>query len=87
MTTDYNASSIKVMTEQALSEKHIYLKREELARYYKLPIEHIDRLIEACELSGEDWQKVESKYLEKNSDIQLIPEFQECFKELIKRNA
>jgi hypothetical protein len=82
--SEYNAKSIKVMSEQALAETHLYLKRDDFAKYYKLPVEHIDRLIEACELSGESWERVEAIYLDHNKEIELAPEFQEVFKELVR---
>ena len=66
MMTDYNANSIKILSSSE-ADDILYNKIECLAdKYPATSKQFIQRLVEASEMAGCDWDEVEAKYLEKS---------------------
>jgi len=84
ITTEYNASSIKILTAQEIEENYLWVKAEKLATKYTLNSSTIHRALESCEMSGMDQQCYIDRYLEGDRRVQVTPEFVECYKEAMR---
>lgn len=81
--TEYNASSIRVLTAKEIQDKFDWNRAKQVADDYNRPVEFISRGFEACRLAGLEPEYFIQKYLEKEN-IQESEEFTEIYKDLLK---
>lgn len=80
----YDASSIKIKSEQEAGEEFIWLRVGRLAETYPtVSQESIEMGLRACQLSGESEFNFEIRYLQGNRNHLVTPEFQACYMQLV----
>ncbi|WP_257283472.1 hypothetical protein [Endozoicomonas sp. SESOKO1] len=82
--TDYNASSIKILSEKDIQSKFLWKKAQSLAEEYSVPIEILNRAAEASMLLGMDLSYYEQKYLLKEP-VETNSEFTEVYTDLMRQ--
>ena len=81
--TEYNASSIRVLTAKEIQDNFDWNRAAQVAKDYQRPVEFINRGFEACRLAGLSPEWFINKYLEKE-DVPDNEEFTEVYKDLLK---
>lgn len=81
--SDYDASSIRVLAEDEIPERFLWAKAGGLAEQYPhVPRAFIERMLEACELSGMDHALAVARYLDGDRSVAVTEEFVACHTEL-----
>ena len=84
MPQEYNAESIKILTEDE-AMRFDWNRAAELANEYKMPLEWIQRGFEASHRLGIETDYFESRYIYKK-EVEAVPEFEPVFIELLREN-
>lgn len=82
MSAEYNASSIKILTQHEVEERFQWVYVENLAATYLRDKNWIALGLEACIHCGVSQEYFIEYYLKKNPDIEYRPEVTEMYKQL-----
>jgi hypothetical protein len=80
---EYNASSIKILTDEEILKQDWYYA-EMLAKQYFLPRDFVKRGFECSYRLGIEVRYFVDKYIYKKKGINIVPEFEEVYKEILK---
>lgn len=87
MSTDYNATSIKVLSDEEARGRFEWVKVDHLVRLYPQHTpEFIRRLVESTQLSGggkELWERVERRYLKGDVTCDVQEDFKRIHLDLM----
>jgi len=83
--TDYDASSIQILSDAKLAERWHWLKAAELAKEYPTSTQDfIRRLLEAAEMAGWPHEQAIARYLRGDRSVSVPPEMLEIFTEAVR---
>jgi hypothetical protein len=81
----YTAANIRILSPLEAAERFGFARAAELAKLYPtVPTVFIQRLCQACQLSGWPVELAEQRYLAGDRSIQPPPEFMDCHNELLQ---
>jgi hypothetical protein len=85
----YDASSIQILDHEQVMEKFFWAKAGELAATYRLPMEWIERGLQACERAGVPHDYFVDRYLNKQRAIPKHDGVEAAMRDLLieERNA
>lgn len=81
----YTAANIRILSPLEAAERFGFARAVELAKLYPMmPSDFIQRLLQACQLSGWPVELAEQRYLAGDRTIQPSSEFLDCHNELLR---
>lgn len=83
MVSDYDAHSIKILSESELKNRFLWLQAGDLAKQYNQPLKFITRGLEVCYRLNLNPDYFIEKYLKKNA-LPENTEFTAVYKELLE---
>ena len=85
MSESYTAKDIRVLRDDELDERFIFIASGQLARAYPhVPEEVITRMLVAAETVGQSCSDVVQRYLVGDRAVQVTPEFIECYADEVR---
>lgn len=83
MNNSYDAHSIKILSDEELRNKFLWLQAGDIAKQYNQPLKFVTRGLEVCYRLGLEPDYFIEKYLRKNK-VEEKKEFSEVYKELME---
>jgi hypothetical protein len=81
---DYDASAIRVLTDEEIAKTFDWAKIGALASQYGFPTEHIERALEACRRADVDFEDYYvERYLKGNLDVPLNKDVSDAMNEIL----
>ena len=81
----YTAANIRILSPLEAAERFVFARAVELVKLYPTaPSDFIQRLLQACQLSGWSVDLAEQRYLAGDRTVQPPPEFMDCHNELLR---
>ena len=85
MSESYTAKDIRVLGDDELDERFIFIASGQLARAYPhVPEEVITRMLVAAEITGQSCSDVVQRYLVGDRTVQVTSEFIECYTDEVR---
>ncbi|MCL1123183.1 hypothetical protein [Shewanella surugensis] len=81
----YDASSIRILSDDEVCDKFEWVRAHELATEYKQPLRCVERAIEACRVTGTPLEHYIERYLKNNKSIPKDHTFENAYLDIMKR--
>jgi hypothetical protein len=81
----YTAANIRILSGPELVDRFDWAKAGQLAEKYSLPLDHVERGLQACRESGVDPEYFVRRYLDKDKTVERRPEVEDAFLELVRQ--